>query len=151
MTLRGDTDKTYGSPLSVFADQIRRGKQADAIRLEKLRQELLNASTQETWSRAVLARIDVPSDPANVMKLQTALDAARRYELARYELAKGQHYDFAKHDSDWLDGQLLYYLADPLIHFITADEKIKHRTKGSSQADRILGFGELKEMAQAAR
>jgi hypothetical protein len=111
VTLRGDTDKKYGSPLSQFADQIRRGKQADAVRLEKLRQELLNPSTQETWSRAVLARIDVPSDPGNVMKLETALDAAWRYEFARYELAKNQHYDFAKHDSDWLDGQLLYYLA----------------------------------------
>jgi hypothetical protein len=151
VTLRGGTNKTYGSSLSLFADQIRQGKQADAIRLEKLRKGLLNASTQETWSRALLARIDVPSDPANVMKLQTALDAAWRYELARYELAKSQHYDFARHDSDWLDGQLVYYLADPLIHFVTADAKIKHRTQDSSQADRILGFGELKEMAQAAR
>jgi len=86
-----------------------------------------------------------------VTTLQSALDAAWRYELARYDLAKNQRYDFAKHDSDWLDGQLLYYLADPLIHFVTSDAKIKHRTQDSSQADRILGFGELKEIAQAAR
>lgn len=147
----GHAGRSYGSSLFRFAEQIRKGKRADSDRLERLRQGLLRPSTPDTWSHALLGRIDIPIDPANVTTLQSALDAAWRYELARYELAKNQCYDFAKHDSDWLDGQLLYYLADPLIHFVTSDAKIKHRTQGSSQADRILGFGALKEMAQAAR
>jgi hypothetical protein len=147
LSRRGHTDKSYGFSLSLSADHIRKGKQADSDRLEKLRQGLLSPSTPDTWSQALLGRIDVPINPNNVTTLQSALDAAWRYELARHELAKTQRYEFAMHGSDWLDGQLLYYLADPLIHFVTADVKIKHRTQGSAQAGRILDFGELKELA----
>jgi hypothetical protein len=147
VVLRGNADQSYGSSLAQFADQIRRGKQMDADRLEKLRRKLLLPSTPDTWSREVLKRMDVPSDPANITKLQSSLGAAWRYELSRYELAKDPAYDFAKHDSDWLDGQLLYYLADPVIHFVTSDRRLKNRARGSSQANRILSFDELKAMA----
>ena len=140
--------QTYGSPISELADQIRRGKKVDADRLERLRQGLLRASTQETWSRAVLDRMKVPATPENVVKLQAAMDAAWRYELTRYGLAKNQPYNFADHASDWLDSQLLYYLADPLIHFVTLDTKIKDRARGSTQLNRILHFNELLVMAQ---
>lgn len=150
VVLRGNPDQTYGTSLSQFAGHIRQGKRLDAARLERLRQRALSPSTQETWSREVLKRIDVPSDPENLAKLKSAMDAAWRYELSRYELAKTQAYDFAKHDSDWLDGQLLYYLADPLIHLITSDKRIKLRARGSSQANRILNFEELTAMARAS-
>lgn len=143
--LRG---QTYGSPISELADQIRRGKKVDADRLERLRQGLLCASTQDTWSRAVLDRMEVPATPENVVKLLAAMDAAWRYEFARYGLAKNQTYNFADHASDWLDGQLLYYLADPLIHFVTLDTKIKDRARGSTQLNRILHFNDLLVMTR---
>jgi hypothetical protein len=143
--LRG---QTYGSPISELTDQIRRGKKVDADRLERLRQGLLRASTQDTWSREVLYRMKVPDTPENVVKLQAAMDAAWRYELARYGLAKNQAYNFADHASDWLDSQLLYYLADPLIHFVTLDTKIKDLARGSTQLNRILDFNDLLVIAQ---
>ena len=141
--------QTYGSPISELADQIRRGKKVDADRLENLRQGRRRASTQDTWSRAVLERMKVPATPENVAKLQAAMDAAWRYELTRYGLAKNQAYNFADHASDWLDSQLLYYLADPMIHFVTLDTKIKDRAQGSAQLNRILHFNDLLVMAQA--
>ena len=66
---RGHAGRSYGSSLSIFADQIRKGKQADSDRLERLRQGLLRPSTQDTWSHALLGRIDIPIDLANVTTL----------------------------------------------------------------------------------
>jgi hypothetical protein len=73
------------------------------------------------------------------------------YELKRYSLAKDTPYDFTKHGSDWLDSQLLYYFADPVIHLVTCDLKIKDRTKDSTQSSRILRFDELLALARTAR
>jgi len=45
---------------------------------------------------------------------------------------------------------LLYYFADPVIHLVTCDSKIKDRMKGSTQLGRILHFDELLAMAKTA-
>jgi hypothetical protein len=149
VVLRGKRDLSYGSSLSLFANQIRQGKLQDATRLERLRQGLLVPSTHETWSREVLKRMKIPIDPANVARVQSSLDAAWKYELSRYDLARDPAYDFSKHDSDWLDGQLLYYLADHVIHFVTSDKRIKRRARRSSQADRIMSFDEFLAIAHS--
>jgi hypothetical protein len=77
----------------------------------------------------------------------TTLDAAYHYDQFLWELAEKHKYDFASHDSDWIDEQQLFYLADPAILFITSDTKIRLRTSKSKQADRVLSFEELKTLA----
>jgi hypothetical protein len=62
-------------------------------------------------------------------------------------LARTNTYDFSKHDSDWLDLQQLYYLAEPSIFLVTFDSKIKLRTANSRQIGQILDFEELKALA----
>jgi hypothetical protein len=141
--------QSYGTDLASRADEIRKGKRQDAERLEKLRSGDLHASTSDTWAGAVLTRMGVSTTHQNKSRLLSAMDAAWGYELARYELARTQAYDFADHDSDWLDGQLLYYLSDPLMHLVTCDTKIKHRAKDSTQSSRILHFEDLLAMARA--
>jgi hypothetical protein len=86
-----------------------------------------------------------------VARLLAALDAARRYDFFLFDIAKNRKYDFTKHDSDWLDVMQLCYLGDPLIHFVTCDGDFKVRTSGSSQAERIISFEELRAMAIAAK
>lgn len=148
VTIRG---QSYGSQIAPLVEHIRKGKQQDAERLEKLRRGERRASTPDTWAREVLARMSVPTTAENSARILSALDAAWLYELKRYSLAKDTPYDFTKHGSDWLDSQLLYYFADPVIHLVTCDLKIKDRTKDSTQSSRILRFDELLALARTAR
>lgn len=142
----GHAGKSYGFDLPLLAKQIENGKQNHSERLEALRQGKLLASTPDTWTQAVLREIGVPVNPANATRLLGALDAAHEHDLYLYSMARNHTYDFAEHDSDWLDGQQLYYLADPLLKFITCDTKIRIRTRSSSQRDRILSFEDLKSL-----
>ena len=135
--------QSYGSDISPLVEHIRKGKKQDTERLEKLRRGDLKPSTWNTWAEQLLSRTKVSATAENVAAILSAMDAAWQYELARYDLAKNSAYNLAKNASDWLDSQLLYYLADPMIHLITFDSRIKDRTKGSTQSSRILHFDDL--------
>jgi hypothetical protein len=139
---------SYGSDISRLVGLISKGKKQDAERLEKLRLGDRKPSTSKSWAEHLLLRIKVPATAENIAAILSAMDAAWRYELARYGLAKNSAYNFAKNASDWLDSQLLYYLADPVIHLITFDNRIKDRIKGSAQSNRILHFDDLLARAQ---
>jgi hypothetical protein len=143
--------ESYGSPLSSFATQIQRGKRLDAERFERLRKGQLRESTQETWCRELLKRMEVPPIAENIDKLKEPLDAAWCFERERYKLARDKGYNFERHGSDWLDGQLLYYLADAQMHVVSSDRRIKHLTRGSQQSRRILDFDDLIATARIAR
>ena len=143
----GHSRKTYGFDLQLLIKQIEDGKKNHAERLEKLRRGNLSPSTSDTWSSAVLGLIGVPVTDANARKLLTALDAAHRYDISLYEMAKNHNYDFSRHDSDWIDSQQLYYLADYSARIVTCDSNIGFRTMSSTQRARIMSFDELKTLA----
>ena len=143
----GHSSKTYGFDLQLLLNQIEEGKQSHSERLEGLRHGELLPSTDDSWSRSILNFIDLPVTDANARKILAALNAAHLYEISLYEMAKNHQYDFRKHDSDWIDAQQLYYLADPSVWFITCDANIRFRTIDSTQRDRILSFDELKAVA----
>jgi hypothetical protein len=42
-----------------------------------------------------------------------------------------------------VDGDMLLYLADPLMHLVTRDEKLRIRVGGSGQEDRVVLLREL--------
>ena len=143
----GQSRKTYGFDLQLLAKQIEDGKKSHARRLEELRQGNLSPSTTDTWTRAVLRLMDVPATAANQTKLLTALDAACHYDVSLYGMAKNRNYDFSRHDSDWIDSQQLYYLADSSVRIVTRDANIRFLTMSSTQRDRILSFDDLKILA----
>ena len=145
----GNWNKQYGFDLSLLANQIQQGKQHHATELKELRQERLRIPTPERWTESRLRECGIEISPPNVTRLLAGLDAARRYDFFLFDIANNGEYDFARHDSDWLDIMQLCYLGDPLIHFVTCDKDFKVRTSGSSQAKRILSFDELKAMALA--
>ena len=140
---------TYGFKLQLLREQVHDGCKWHAETLENLRKGVLKRSTECTWAAGVLGNLGVPVSVENTKLLRKALDAAYLYDTFLYDLAEKQVYDFARWDSDWLDSQQLYYLADQSTLLVTCDAKIKHRTKGSSQAARILTFEELEELACA--
>ena len=137
----------YGFDLSHFANQIKEGKRSNAAELAGLRQGGFDIPTTERWAKSRLKEIGVETTTQNVTTLLEAVDAARRYDFSLFSMAKNRAYDFARHDSDWMDIMQLFYLADPLVHLVTSDANIKLRTRGSPQADRILSFDELKARA----
>jgi len=143
----GRSRQTYGFDLQLLLKQIEDGKENHSQRLEGLRQGKLRASTPDSWSKAVLSLIGVPVTDADTRKLLIALDAAHRYDTSLYEMAKNHQYDFSRHDTDWIDSQQLYYLADSSARIVTCDKNIRYRTRNSTQSSRILSFDELTALA----
>jgi len=147
----GHAGRKYGFDLQLLVRQIAEGKQSHAERLEKLRRGDLTASTSVSWSNAVLGLMGVPANDTNRAKLLSALYAAHEYDKSLYEMAKNHNYNFSQHDTDWIDSQQMYYLADPSVLFITCDKNIRFRTKRSSQRLRVLSFNELVTHATESR
>ncbi len=143
----GHSQRRYGFDLALLQRQVREGKANHSRALAELRSGVLRRSPRQIWASSVLERIEVPVNTPNVQRLLAALDAAYCYDESLWTLAEEHTYDFARHDSDWLDEQQLFYLADPTVLFVTSDEKIRQRTSNSNQASRILSFDQLKTLA----
>ena len=153
VTLDGPSHKgkRYGFDFASLVHSIQEGKDNHSRVLSELRDGTLKRSPPNIWAASVLSRVGVSSDVRNIRRLLTALDAAYHYDQSLWELAESHKYDFARHDSDWIDEQQLFYLADPRVLFITSDTRIKLRTSKSRQADRILSFDEFKMLAAVPR
>jgi len=135
--------KTWGIDLDLILRQLKSGKEQHAQVLESLRRGVVRRSTPETWAGGVLRTAGISITPENAKKVLTVLDAVYRYDTFLWDLAEKQKYDFSQHDSDWLDSQQLYYLADPNVILVTSDRNLKHRTNASTQQNRIVTFDEF--------
>lgn len=142
--------QSYGSDIAPLVAHIREGKRRDVERFEKLQRGQLKASTPESWARQVLLRMDIPASVENLAALQSTIDAAWHYELFRYGMAKDPRCNFAKKASDWLDSQLLYYLADPQLHLVTFDARLRSRVRDSQQSNRVVLFEDLMATAKGS-
>ena len=133
----GRSGVDYGFNLDMLVRQVQDGKNAHVQVLSRLRDGTLLRPTQKQWALGVLCNLRIPITDANVARLSSALDAAYQYDSVLYDLALNNTYDFTKHDSDWLDTQQLYYLADPNVLLVTLDTKLKARTNKSSQNGQV--------------
>lgn len=139
--------RAYGIKLDEVVSQVDRGKAQHVKSLEELRDGVSKRSNQEIWSTSLLNLIEVPATPENVTRILNATDAAFWYSSALYDLAKARNYNFDERDSDWLDYHQLLYLADPTVHFVTAEVKLPARIKKSVQRDRVLVWKDLISIA----
>lgn len=139
----GHSNRSYGLHFAHVTRPMNEGRDLHARALEDLRQGVLRRGDSTRWAKSILALINVDDTPANELKLLHSLDAAWKYDNFLYDLAQKQVYDFAKHDSDWIDFQQLFYLSDPHIVFVTLDTNIGFRTKTSAQRNRVLSLDEL--------
>jgi hypothetical protein len=96
-----------------------------------------------TWAEWIPRYHGIESTEDECLKLVRALDAAYRFSCTLSRMSKDKGYDFHAHATDWGDATQLFYLCDPLMHFVTTDENCQNYTVGSSQSRRILLWREF--------
>ena len=99
--------------------------------------------TSEDWINSFLRTFNVELTDDNRMKLRNAIDGTLTFSSSLCDLALNSNYSFEKHKNDWVDGQQLYYLADPELYVVTLDGPLKEKIKSSSQAERVVSPSEL--------
>jgi hypothetical protein len=93
--------------------------------------------TRTQHARGILSNLGIIPVNGDLDAVADAVDAAFEYE--RFLLSDvGPTYDYLKHSSDWVDRQLLYYLADPAMFIVTNDRKIRDRCGRSKQSERVI-------------
>jgi len=99
--------------------------------------------TSDDWVNSFFGNFGVELTDDNRTKLRNAIDATLTFSSSLCDLALNSNYSFEKHKNDWVDGQQLYYLADPELYVVTLDGPLKERIKSSSQAERVVSPSEL--------
>lgn len=132
---------SYGLNPAIVAGQQQQGRQAHAENFEHRRRNRIPPPTPEQFAAVLMLSQGVISQNMDDLnRLAVATDAAYRYEVVLNELALAEGYGFAakEHAGDWIDSQLLFYLADPELLLVTSDRKLRNRVQRSPQAERII-------------
>lgn len=120
-----------------------RGKYVDLMNV--FRAGRWDGSDWVPWMRGTITHLGLEISDSNLRSVASGLDAMYHYQAAVFGLLQADGFDFSKHTSDLVDGQLLQYLCDPNLHFVTADKKMRNRTARSTQASRILDLWSVLE------
>lgn len=85
-----------------------------------------------------------------INKLYPSLETACKLisVIIRQSLCEGYRYE--KHANDRIDEVQLYYLCDPSLTFVTNDSRLRRKTQGCSQSQRVISFNELREKLEYA-
>jgi hypothetical protein len=135
------------SELKVEGDEMRlmmeAGKQDALNNFTVLRDSMraegkLGAAEDRTiFAQSIARRANVAPQFANVDLVVNQLAAHYAFEQQRIDnAASNPDYNLDKRINDTYDSELLIYLADPSLHFLTCDKGF-NRAKNSSQGDRI--------------
>lgn len=128
---------SYGLDFLKIIEQQEKGR-IEWNRLMSAKRKAKYFATAPEYAVRFLANQGILPKPGDVEAVSEALDAALAYQ--RYLINTEESYDFGaeKHRGDWVDFQLLYYLADPNMHIVTNDTKVKSRCGSSKQSGRII-------------
>jgi predicted nucleic acid-binding protein len=130
----------YGLNMDFISDQHERGVGEHLKVWERVRALQLPLPSRNDWAAAKLRAHGIVPTVQDVDLVGRALDAVFFYYTFLYKEALRPSYRFDKHHGDWVDNQLLYYLADPGLRVITCDVKFKKRIAGSIQAERLYAM-----------
>ncbi len=134
--LPGSTLFSYGLDFDKIKIPQEEGKKHYATLMKSLRQAKY-IPTREQFAKGVLANLQIIPVNGDVERVADALDAAYHYQ--RFLLSDvNPDYDYLEHASDWVDRQLLYYLAAPNMNIVTNDRNVKYRCRESKQSERVL-------------
>jgi hypothetical protein len=102
--------------------------------------------SHETWARNLLKELD--SNPTAESVAKTVAGTAAAYCAGRFlwdkaDDASATPYNFAKHHTDMIDEQMMYYLSDPEMHFVTQDSRVRDKLEGLPAQDRVMLLGSL--------
>jgi len=139
--------RAYGLDFFRVDQQLQDGKDNHRHTLEGVRDGSKVYTCALIWSAGLLEGLNITPHRKTCEKVSKALEAAYCFDEYLWKQAKNHQYDFEKHDSDWIDGQQLFYLCDENMWFVTKDKNILQETKRSSQSARIVPFKKLRELA----
>jgi hypothetical protein len=105
--------------------------------LEGFRRRGFLFKNKRAWVAGALAHLGLADSDENARILQDGGDAWFCFEKFIFSSVRG-NYNFTKHTSDLVDGQIIQYLCAPNLILVTSDGPLKKRTITSKQADRIL-------------
>lgn len=136
-------DATFGFNFDVIIQPQESGIATHVQIYEGIRHRKENCPSSEQWADAFLVANGVELTTENRKTILERIDAALVLAASLCNLARTTDYKFDKHRGDWMDGQHLYYLADPELYIVTKDNPLKQRIKTSYQAGRVLTPEEL--------
>jgi hypothetical protein len=102
----------------------------------------------EGWASFILNSYSIAGSAFDSASIATRLSAAYEFEMSLNILIRDRGFSVEKNRGDLVDGQQLFYLFDPIVVFITNDNRIKRRTAASAQSTRIITFRDLVRCAE---
>lgn len=138
----GASRRRLGLDLNDVNKQIRDVENGYARYFRKFAETQVPDLSAKLWSDFVLREYNDEFRRQNQALVAERTNAAYRFSLSLWRLAKDPRYNIAKYKSDLVDAQQLYYLCDDNLTFLTADTKIKNKVIDSPQASRILTLQE---------
>jgi len=105
--------------------------------LEGFRSQGFRFKNERSWVAGALSHLGLPHMGENERTLLEGADAWYCFEKFIFTSVSG-NYNFKKHTSDLVDGQMLQYLCDPSLFLVTSDARLKKQILMCKQADRIL-------------
>jgi hypothetical protein len=133
----GSSLVSYGLSFDKIKSQHEAGLTFFANQMHLRRALSKQPTREEKWTAFLRTQGIVPCD-GDVQAIGDALDAAYHYEVWLTKQHLTYDYKSEKHRGDWVDSQLLYYLADPNMHILTNDGHLQSRCVTSKQANRII-------------
>lgn len=134
--------------LNYMIDPILEGEESMFAALEATREQEAAPLEPDEWARHILAACGLPTTRETSRTIAESCTAA--YALQRFLWTQAaRDYNPRKHPGDWIDKQLLLYLAYPRAVFVSCEKKLPARIAGSGQEDRVRLFDNVWAEAQA--
>jgi hypothetical protein len=133
----------WGSDQQYTLDLAKLAKERDDYHLkyiaylEGFRSRGFRFKDKSAWVAGALAHLGLLGTDENGRILLEGAHAWYCFEKFIFSSVSG-NYNFKKHTSDLVDGQILQYLCDRNLILVTSDGPLRQRTVTSKQADRIL-------------
>lgn len=116
--------------LNYLIDPIAEGEESMFAALEATKETQAAPLDREEWARRILHALDLPTtaEPARILA-----DACRAaYTLQRFLWTQAKRgYNPRKHSGDWMDHELLLYLAYPKAVFVSCEKRLPTLIAGS--------------------
>jgi len=136
-------DGTFGFNFDVIITPHEAGITEHVRIYEGIRSRKEKCPSPEQLANAFLVANGISVTVENRRTILERIDAALTLAAYLCNLAHTSNYKFENHRGDWVDGQHLYYLAEPTLYITTMDNPLKARINGSPQANRVVSFEEL--------
>lgn len=128
--------------LDHIVDPIVKAEEATSSALEARAQTGASPLTAEEWARLILRAGGLPATAETARILADACKAAYQLQLFFWTQApKG--YNPRKHRGDFMDAQLLLYLAYPKAVLVSREKQLPARIAGSGQENRVTSFDDF--------